>query len=416
VLTLLNALDTAAAISVVAAPGVGEGYWAGGPSAILVDGSVWLAYRLRRPVHLGRGYANVVARSRDGLSFETVATVTAEQFDCASLERPALVRRPDGGWRLYVSCSTPGSKHWWVEALDADEPDQLPAGVRTQVLPGDATEAWKDVVVRAGDDGWQMWACRHPLDGGDDEADRMSTWYATSPDGLAWDMRAEALGPTADDWQARGTRVTHVEPVDGRWWALYDGRRSAAENWHERAGLAVGERPDELTATDGPVPAVTGRTLRYASVIAVDGGYRAYFEATAEDGSHDLRTVYVPRLSSASQSEYSASSRRHSSALSSAKRPTSCARASASRRGRGDAPRCSAASSGRCAVRQSFGCISEPPLAPARMVRRSTLFTGPSPAQRPTFASGSRSSTPVSTPTNAHSSSRVCRGASMSCR
>ncbi len=48
---------------VVEAPGAGPGYWAGGPSATLAaDGTFWLAYRLRRPVGVGRGYANVVAR------------------------------------------------------------------------------------------------------------------------------------------------------------------------------------------------------------------------------------------------------------------------------------------------------------------------------------------------------------------
>ncbi len=150
---------------VVAAPGVGAGFWAGGPSAVVADGIVWLAYRLRRPVDQGRGCANVIARSVDGLSFETVATVTSDQFNCASLERPALVRRPDGGWRLYVSCSTAGSKHWWVEAVDADLPADLPSGTRTVVLPGDDDTAWKDVVVHADADGWRMWACRHPLDG-----------------------------------------------------------------------------------------------------------------------------------------------------------------------------------------------------------------------------------------------------------
>src|SRR5205814_290417 len=35
--------------SIVAdAPGDGPGYWAGGPSAVWVDGTIWLAYRLRR--------------------------------------------------------------------------------------------------------------------------------------------------------------------------------------------------------------------------------------------------------------------------------------------------------------------------------------------------------------------------------
>jgi hypothetical protein len=288
---------------VVAAPGAGEGFWAGGPSVVADGATTWLAYRLRRPVDQGRGYANVVARSSDGVTFETVATVTSTQFDCASLERPALVKCPDGGWRLYVSCSTPNSKHWWVEAIDAETPDELPTGRRTVVLPGDDTEAWKDVVVIAGADGWRMWACRHPLDGGDTAADRMTTWYATSDDGLKWTMAGEALAPVAGTWDARGTRIAAVVEDGGRWWALYDGRRSAEENWRERSGIAVGDGPERFTAIAGPVPPQAGPALRYASVLPVGGGHRVYFEATGFDGSHDLRTVYAPRPSGASQSE-----------------------------------------------------------------------------------------------------------------
>src|SRR5471032_1440500 len=49
---------------VVRAPRPGDGYWAGRPSAVHADGAFYLAYRLRRPVGAGRGYANVVARSK----------------------------------------------------------------------------------------------------------------------------------------------------------------------------------------------------------------------------------------------------------------------------------------------------------------------------------------------------------------
>jgi hypothetical protein len=300
---VLAALDRAPAQVVVPAPGVGAGYWAGGPSAVFDGTDFWLAYRLRRPVTEGRGYANVVARSSDGVHFSEVVRLTSDSFGAASLERPALVRRPDGGWRIYVSCSTRDSKHWWVEAVDAPTVAELHTGTRTVVLPGDATEAWKDVVVRVDGTVWRMWACRHPLDGGDDEADRMSTWYATSGDGLVWTMAGEALAPGATGWDARGTRVTEVLHEGGRWWALYDGRRNAAENWHERSGLAFGAEPDRLTSAGGPVPAEPGRTLRYASVLPFADGWRAFFEATANDGSHDLRTVYIPRPSAASQSE-----------------------------------------------------------------------------------------------------------------
>jgi hypothetical protein len=279
-------------------PGSGPGFWAGGPSVALVDGTFWLAYRLRRPVDQGRGFANVVARSSDGVRFETVASVSSDQFGAASLERPALVPLDGGGFRLFVSCSTWQSKHWWVEAVDVTVDGTV--GERTMVLPGDRDTAWKDVVVRRDGADWQMWACRHPLDGGDDEADRMSTWYATSSDGLAWQLRAEAMTPTPGRWDARGTRLACALPVDSGWVAFYDGRASAAENWRERTGVAFGTGPDAFAAEGEPTPA--GQTARYLSVAEVSDGYRLYWEASRGDGAHDLRTAYVPRPVSLNQS------------------------------------------------------------------------------------------------------------------
>jgi len=62
------------------------------------------------------GYAIALAFVRNGVDFETLALVTKEELDAESLERPALVRLPDGRWRLYLSCATTGTKHWQVEA------------------------------------------------------------------------------------------------------------------------------------------------------------------------------------------------------------------------------------------------------------------------------------------------------------
>ncbi len=49
---------------VVEPPEVTTGSWAGAPSAVLVDGTFYLAYRLRMPIGEGRGYANMIAKSR----------------------------------------------------------------------------------------------------------------------------------------------------------------------------------------------------------------------------------------------------------------------------------------------------------------------------------------------------------------
>src|SRR5579863_9720905 len=46
---------------VIAPPASGQGFWAGAPSAALGDDGIYLAYRLRRPVGAGRGYAIAVA-------------------------------------------------------------------------------------------------------------------------------------------------------------------------------------------------------------------------------------------------------------------------------------------------------------------------------------------------------------------
>jgi len=291
-----HALSAEPATVVVEPPGRGTGFWAGGPSVVHDDGWFHLAYRLRRPVDQGRGYANVVARSADGIHFETVATLAAETFDCASLERPALIRRPDGGWRLFVSCSTFGSKHWWVEAVDTalgGDIAELTTGTRRVVLAGDATSAWKDVVVTRDGDDWRMWACEHRLDHGDDEADRMRSVYLTSTDGLSWVPQRVALGPTPESWDARGVRITSAWESDGAWLATYDGRASAAENWFERTEFAAGSTPDDLAPVAGPIDR-DGHTLRYVTIAQIPDGLRVYFEAQRPDGSNDLRTVFVP--------------------------------------------------------------------------------------------------------------------------
>ncbi len=276
---------------VVEAPGNGTGNWAGAASATAFEGDVLLTYRVRRPLAEGRGVSVVVARSADGVVFETVAELAREVFGAESFERPALVRRPEGGWRLFLSCATPGSKHWWIEAVDADSLEGLAQGRRTVVLPGSDLEAVKDPVVVVDESGWRMWVCCHPLDVPGHE-DRMTTKYATSRDGLHWDWRGEVLAPTAGSWDARGARVNAVlteQPLT----VLYDGRPTAEDNWHEVTGIA--REVDGRLVADGAGPVAcspySDGALRYASAVPLpDGSTRFYFEAARPDGAHDLMT------------------------------------------------------------------------------------------------------------------------------
>ncbi len=284
--------DPDRSVLAVAAPGKGPGCWAGAPSAVLCDGEIYLAYRLRRPPDQGRGYAVAVARSTDGESFHTLLTIGKEEVRADSLERPALMRTPEGNWRLYLSCATYGTKHWRVEVIDARHPAEFDARRSQVTLPGDAKTGVKDpVIVRRGDV-WELWASCHPL-ADPREADQMVTDYATSVDGLRWTWHGTALSGRPGEWDARGTRIAAVHFVADTIVAYYDGRASAAENYEERTGVATGTEPSALTAL-GSAPfaqARHGGGLRYLSVLPLENGrHRLYYELTQPGGTHALHT------------------------------------------------------------------------------------------------------------------------------
>jgi hypothetical protein len=273
---------TGVASVAVPAPAAGSGNWVGAPSAALDDdGGVVVAYRVRTADQ--RGTTVVVGYADDSGRLTPVAKLGKDRFVAESLERPALVRAANGRWRLYVSCATPGTKHWHIDAVEADDPLGLAHAAALPVFPGDETTAVKDPVIRRGVSGWQAWICCHPLDVPGDE-DRMYTRWARSGDGLDWQWGPVALAGRAGHWDARGARVTAVLP-DGR--ASYDGRASKHENFAERTGLAVSAGRGTFTAWGvDPIS-----EARYLDVIPLPNGrHRIYYEAPLADGSHELRT------------------------------------------------------------------------------------------------------------------------------
>ncbi|HEU4347985.1 MAG TPA: hypothetical protein VFR35_09360 [Actinoplanes sp.] len=284
-------------VVVVDPPGDEPGAWSGAPSSIVADGDIYLAYRLRLPIGEGRGISNVVARSRDGVSFTVLAEIGKDRFGAESLERPALVRTPAGRWRLYVSAATPGTKHWRVELLEAGTAAGLATAAPRTVLAGDDRAGVKDPVLHHDEYGWHLWASVHPLESWND-ADRMTTEYYTSPDGLHWTWRRTALAGRPGEWDARGVRISSVAVDGDDLQAAYDGRATAGQNWEERTGVARGNRLADgsfgpMTAADreplGSPYAPNG--LRYLSLVTMpDGRQRVYYEATRADGAHDLRT------------------------------------------------------------------------------------------------------------------------------
>jgi hypothetical protein len=282
---------------VIEAPGAGPGHWAGAPSAVWDGTHVYLAYRLRRPLSEGRGHVVVVAKSADGVRFEPLVSFTKEQFGAESLERSALVRTPEGRWRLYMSCATYGTKHWRIELVEAGDPAAFDAADRQVVLPGDERTGIKDPAIRYRDGSWHLWASCHPL-ADPVQADRMTTCYATSQDGVGWTWQSTALAGRPGYWDARGTRITSVWRQDGIVYASYDGRASAEQNYEEVTGVAAGRAPGDLAALSAEPFAISphaGHGLRYLEVIPVgDGRWRLYYEMTRPDGAHELRTELAP--------------------------------------------------------------------------------------------------------------------------
>jgi hypothetical protein len=287
--------EAASAVIVRSAPGSGGQCWVGSPSAVRVGDEVVMAYRLRDADR--RGYAVEVARSADGVHFEPLISISKEQMDCESLERPALILTSDGTWRLYLSCATQGTRHWRVELLEAATPAAFDPAGRRVLLPGDSRLAVKDPVIVEHKRRWHLWASVHPLDD-PDHTDRMRTDYATSEDGLTWTWEGTALAPRPGEWDARGARITAVRFHEKGVLAFYDGRETAEQNCEERTGLAAGAEPGALLAVGTGWAAESvypGYGLRYLTVVDMgDGSERLYYELTNHRGSHDLVTELRP--------------------------------------------------------------------------------------------------------------------------
>jgi hypothetical protein len=239
-----------------------------------VDGTVWLAYRMRTPE--GRGGRVELARGE-----EVVVTFDKSRFGAESLERPALV--VTDVWRLYVSCATLGTKHWRIDLLEASTAEGLASASPRTVFPGDASWGVKDPVIRQLENGgWEGWVCCHPL-GAAGEEDRMVTRYAVSPDGVSWTFLRDALAGRPGAWDARGARVTAVVGE----LAYYDGRATKEENFSERTGIARRAGDGTFVASDAEPIA----HYRYLDVLPLPyGSRRLFYEAPRASGAHELRT------------------------------------------------------------------------------------------------------------------------------
>ncbi len=309
--------DPTEGVTVLEPPGTGPGHWVGAPS-ILYDaedaGVYYLTYRLRKPRGEGRGYMCVVADSADGISFEPIWEVHKDAFDASSVERAALVKTPQGRYRLYLSLSDLADGRWKVDMMEADDPSRFDPDARTRVL--DPVELGlagvKDpYIVLVGGLYWALLSYA-PIPADADEAALHGTGdaYATgktsshtglaiSSDGVSFDWQGDVFSPAPGHWDAYAARIGAVLPAGAGFLAFYDGGAGIEENYEERCGLAVTFDLRHFHRVSVNEPFLTSPhgsgSLRYLDALVVPGvsaggeEVRCYYEYARADGSHELR-------------------------------------------------------------------------------------------------------------------------------
>src|SRR5688572_5234317 len=120
--------DPAAGVTLVSAPGRGEGWWAGAPSRATWRGTELLTYRLRAP-RPRRGYEVRIARL-DGDCVTDLTAIHAADLATASLERACLVSSDDQ-LLLFLSFVDPSDGRWRIDLVTAPEPSRFDAASRT---------------------------------------------------------------------------------------------------------------------------------------------------------------------------------------------------------------------------------------------------------------------------------------------
>jgi len=297
--------------------GPGKGYWAGAPGIFQdgASGATYLAYRIRRPrgVLPDRGAELRLARSSDGVRFETVRTLLKDDFASSSIERCALRLGADGSWRLFLSCVDPADGRWCVAALDAPSIEHLePAQVRSVFKASDlGLEGVKDPwILKEGATFYMFLSAAMATASTTAQSHATQDIYntgqcisatalATSADLDRWEWQGIIFAPEggAASWDGYCRRISSVVPCAGKFLAFYDGSRSHGENYEEKTGLAISDDLKNWKTLTSEGPALTSphasRSLRYVDAQKSGARIRLYYELARRDGAHELRMSEV---------------------------------------------------------------------------------------------------------------------------
>jgi len=294
-----------------------QGYWVGAPGWTWdeTDQAAYVCYRIRRPrgVEPDRGGESRIAKTTDFKKFEDVWSVQKSDYDSASIEKSTLKRGKDGDWRYFSSYVSPEDGRWCttinrsptIEALDPAKTQRL------FTATDHGLEGVKDPWVMEVNGTYHLFLSvavntAETNDGSHETLDIFNTGecksaaaLATSSDLDNWDWQGIILQPEGDSaWDKYCRRINSVLPLDGKFYAFYDGSEGHHQNYEERTGLAVSNdlknweilTPDEPCITS---PHTTG-SLRY--IDAQHHGDQIIFmhELTRENGAHEMRLTKFP--------------------------------------------------------------------------------------------------------------------------
>ena len=293
-------------------PGEGKGNWAGAPSAFY-DGEqkrFYLSYRLRKPLTEGRGHLTCIAESKDGKEFNDIWAGKATEFNSPSIERSALIKTPEGRYRLYVSYVEATDNRWRIDMLEADHPSRLdPAGRKPVLRPDDVdSEGVKDPYILLIGGMYYMYVPYGPraaVAPGSTARDLHGTGnvfttalvahptgLAVSGDGVHFEWKGDVIRP-GGSWDCNVTRLACVVYVPPVFTAFYDGRTGKGDVYEDRTGIAVGLTPENFESLSRKEPALSSPwgtgSLRYMDIVPLRDCFYYFYEQCRPDGAHELR-------------------------------------------------------------------------------------------------------------------------------
>ncbi|MDG2214296.1 MAG: hypothetical protein P8M70_10730, partial [Verrucomicrobiota bacterium] len=101
-----------------------------------------------------------------------------------------------------------------------------------------------------------------------------------------------------DGWDKYCRRINSVLPLNGKYYAFYDGSEGHHQNYEERTGLAVSTDLKDWTILSPEEPCITSPhatgSLRYIDAQPHGDDILLMYELTRGNGSHEMRMKKFP--------------------------------------------------------------------------------------------------------------------------